>query len=236
MEIEEILNNEIIGIFIKFLLSIISLFFIWFIGQRISYLWNIRQKQKELDLISAREFYDLYGKFFSLWKLWNSSFTDPWCSAPYMSLDELPEKFRWYSFEEACKIESRMEAIFVQVSGSKALKIRDVEVLGKFRQGFQQIRETIRSNDRLAWDSATHPEYLAFKHLGTEVGEILSKRRNTKFKNERCNVLFQECITCNIWETIWPEPANGELNACKQCDCNNYKELLNCSNNKRNRN
>lgn len=222
------MNDEIVNVLLKLAVSIITLSFGWFIGKRIGFQWNLRQKQKEFDLIAAREFHELYGKFFSLWKLWNSTFKDPWALKPHMSKHEIPENFRWEAFENACGIESRMEALFVQVSGSKKLTTRNVETLGKFRQGFQTIRETIRSNERLAWDSAEHPEYMAFKHLGAEVGHILSSGRARKSSDEKCNALFLECITCNIWESIWTEPVDGKLKWCKKENCKNIERLVNC--------
>ena len=224
----EFINNAIIEISTTLAVSIIILLLGWFVGKRIGFQWNLRQKQKEFDLVAAREFYELYGKFFSSWKLWNSKFKDPWASKPYISKEELPENFRWEMFKNACNIESRMEALFVQVSGSKELTFKDIEILGKFRQAFQTIRETIRSNKRLAWDYHSHPEYLALKHLGVELGSILSGGKALKFSKIKCKRMILECIACNIWEKIWMKPLDGNMNICKEEKCKNLDLLKNC--------
>ena len=43
----------------------------WFIGRRLTILWTSRQRENELSAATEREFLDLYGEFFALWKLWN---------------------------------------------------------------------------------------------------------------------------------------------------------------------
>src|SRR5262245_31485221 len=43
----------------------------WLVGQRLTVSWNLRQKYKEIDLATARDFHALYGEFFAIWKLWD---------------------------------------------------------------------------------------------------------------------------------------------------------------------
>ena len=49
-----------------------SLAAVWLFGHRVSVHWNLRQKQRELDLAAVQQFYSTYGEFFAVWKLWSS--------------------------------------------------------------------------------------------------------------------------------------------------------------------
>ncbi len=42
------------------------------VGNRLSVMWAIRQKRRELQLSAASQFYQLYGEFFAVWKLWSA--------------------------------------------------------------------------------------------------------------------------------------------------------------------
>ncbi len=39
----------------------------WLVGQRLTYQWNLRQKQREMDLAAAQDLQQLYGEFFAIW-------------------------------------------------------------------------------------------------------------------------------------------------------------------------
>ena len=54
-------------------ISLLTIALGWFVGQRLNVRWNLRQKQRELDLTTAHDFHMLYGEFFAIWKLWNYS-------------------------------------------------------------------------------------------------------------------------------------------------------------------
>ena len=62
---------ELIKTVISIVNGIILLALTWFVGQRIAFQWNIRQKRRELQLTSLQQFYIAYGEFFAVWKLWN---------------------------------------------------------------------------------------------------------------------------------------------------------------------
>jgi len=45
----------------KLISALVLLGLAWLVGQRISMSWNLRQKQKENELQTARDFHALYG-------------------------------------------------------------------------------------------------------------------------------------------------------------------------------
>src|SRR5262249_23614321 len=131
----------------------------WLIGKRLTVLWARQQKENEQDLEAARDFHQLYGDFFGLWKLWNYCIRDPGSQG-------LPGTSRWELLDRACRTEGRLEAMFVRLAASQRhLADDDIETLGRFRQRYQQLRESIRDNVALRWEHAEHPDYVEFKTL-----------------------------------------------------------------------
>ena len=151
----------------KLLTYLIFLGLGWLIGKRLTVLWSRGQKENEQDLDAARDFHQLYGEFFALWKLWNYSLGDPGSQAA-------PGTSRWELLDRACKTEGKLEALFVGVAASqRSLANDDIETLGRFRQRYQQLREAIRDNAPLNWDSADHRDYVEFKSLAPQVAAII---------------------------------------------------------------
>ena len=139
----------------------------WVIGKQLTVLWSRRQKQNEQDLDAARDFHALYGDFFALWKLWNYYIRD-------LGADALPGASRWQLLDRACKSEAKLESTVVRLASQKALTGNDIDLLGRFRQRYQQLRESIRDNVALAWDHSEHPDYLEFKTLAPQVAAIIA--------------------------------------------------------------
>ena len=50
----------------------------------------------------------------------------------------------------------------------------DIPALGRFRQAFQQLRESIRDDVHLPWPRGNCPEYLTFKTLSISVAALLT--------------------------------------------------------------
>ena len=72
----------------------------------------------------------------------------------------------------------------------------DVEVLGRFRQIYQHLRESIRDGVPLEWGHAEHPEYVAFKSYAPKINAIIVDRR----KSSRQLRILE--ITSNKWEHV----------------------------------
>lgn len=152
------------------IIAIVTLSCGWLIGQRVAVRWNVHQKKKELDLLTAQEFSALYGEFFTVWKLWNYYIRD-------IGSESLPEASRWDLLLRATKAEAAMEAILVRLASQRRLREDEIGLLQQFRQIYQSLREAIRDNQPLAWDSSDHPKYLAFKRLATGVTLLILSER-----------------------------------------------------------
>jgi hypothetical protein len=165
VHIEQCLPTEIP----KLVSALLLLGLAWFAGQRLSVHWNLKQKQKEYDLATAREFHVLYGEFFAIWKLWNYFIDD-------IGQKALPGATRWSLLDRACSAEGKLESTLVRSACERVLASEDIEVLGRFRQLYQQLRESIRDNEPLGWNYQEHPDYLAFKTMAPQVSSLILQR------------------------------------------------------------
>lgn len=78
----------------------------WFVGNRLTAHWDERKKSREMDLLALGVFYEIYGRFFAIWKLWSGVFTS------------LPpdEEFRRGLLERAAEAEGRLESLLVRLA------------------------------------------------------------------------------------------------------------------------
>lgn len=126
------------------------------------------QKQRELQLVAAARFYELYGEFFAVWKQWSA-----FKAGKLVPRD--PEAFRVGLFERACAGEGNMEAVLVRIASEFRVEPVDIETLGRFRQAYQTLREALRENHELGWNDPEHPQYAAFKRLACLVASLLGR-------------------------------------------------------------
>jgi hypothetical protein len=134
----------------------------WLIGKRLSLVWSDKQKRREQDLIAAREFHLSYGEFLATWKLWNYFLK--------FGAENLPGSSRWTILDRACQAEAKLEATLVRLASERQLTEQEIEILGKYRQLFQTLREAIRDNAPLDWNFSQHPQYSEFKKFGSARG------------------------------------------------------------------
>lgn len=188
------LTQEIIKSLLSLVVSVVTLGLGWFIGQRLSIYWAIRQKRRELELAAVSEFYKLYGEFFAVWKLWNE-----FCkgSSSIKQSQSLGDSTRWELLQRASNAEGSLESLFVKLASEKKLVKTDIEILGKFRQAYQNLRESISNNQSLNWRYSGHPEYITFKRLAYLVANIILSDTEVRFTNAL------EEITSNVWEESW---------------------------------
>jgi hypothetical protein len=173
------------------------------LGQRVAAYWATRQKRRELAITAANEFYRLYGEFFAIWKLWNfalKSGRDP----------EQATARRWELLERATAAEAGVEAALVRLSVERRLDEGQLAAAARFRQGYQTLREAIRSGEPIRWGYSEHPEYVAFKRLATEVANLISsaERGRTPTAAEAQAALIE--ITANKWEADWSGTSSTE--------------------------
>jgi hypothetical protein len=163
----------------------------WLVGQRLTYSWNLRQKQKESDLATLRDFQSLYGEFFAIWKLWNYLIRD-------ITDQQLEGASRWALLDRASTAEGKLEATLVRIACDNKLSSDQIELLGTFRQLYQTMRQAIRENQPLTWDSSDHPDYVMFKRLAPKVGALIVGHRFSSGSEVAGESIVQ--ITSNRWE------------------------------------
>lgn len=198
MNLTDLIIQESIKAIPNLVIALITLFLGWFVGSKISSQWALIQRRKELDLETAQAFYKLYGEFFALWKLWNYFIRD-------VGTEALREASRWELLNRACTAESGVESLLVRLASERKLSSDDLELLGKFRQAYQQLRGAIKNNEPLKWDWSNHPDYLAFKNLGAKVAFLILSGNFRKSKNSVDAMRALQQITDNQWEYKWSE-------------------------------
>jgi hypothetical protein len=173
--------------------TIIALLIGWFVGQRLTYVWNVRQKRREIQLAASQQFYVAYGEFFATWKLWNRLERD---------IEDF-EARRWELHKRAAAAEAIVEGILVKLSSELTLSELEIATLGFFRQAFQHLREAIRQDCVLSWTTSEDPEYKAFKGLATRVSGLLAREWSMKppTPDEAESQLLK--ITASDWEKRW---------------------------------
>ena len=165
----------------------------WLVGQRLTYSWTIRQKRRELQFANVQQFYAAYGEFFVVWKLWNR-------------LDQAAagiEDKRWELQKRAAAAEAIIEGLFVKLSSETCLAEDQICTLGRFRQAFQQLRQSIQRRKILDWPSSNAPQYVAFKSLAAEIAGILARDWSSDNIPTETAVRQLLAITNNQWELAW---------------------------------
>lgn len=165
----------------------------WFVGARLTYGWNVKQKRRELQLSSSQQFYSAYGEFFVVWKLWDRlDHTNPQF-----------EEHKWELHKRAAAAEAIIEGTLVKVCSELNLKDQQTTNLGRFRQAFQQLRQSIRDDKPLPWPSSECAEYKAFKSLAVSFAILLGREwpSHTPSPQDASKQLMN--VTSNEWEHTW---------------------------------
>ena len=143
------------------------------VGQTVVSYWQMKNKRKELDIIAATQFQQVYGEYKELWRLWKI-FQDP-DKAKFKPNDST----WWDLLKRATAAEAKVEAIVVKLVVERKLSSEDLKKLGLFRQGFQQLRQGIREGESLKYNYK-HPEYQLFTRLASEVACMLLTYRKIR--------------------------------------------------------
>jgi hypothetical protein len=163
------------------------------VGNKLAFAWELRRKQRDLDLNSLHEFYRLYGEFFALLKLWDSwkrraDKTEP------VALERIVER--------ATTAEGQVEALLLKVSAERTLGENEQDLLGAFRQGYQTLRESMRQDKTIDWNYSNYEPYAAFKGLACAISQLLSTERDISWNEAKSQVAMSSFrkITSNAYE------------------------------------
>jgi len=185
--------------------ALLTLVLTWFVTTRVTANWNLRQKQRELALSSADQFYTLYGEFFAIWKLWDQHLR----TASKEPLDSSAGT-RSQLLDRTLAAESGVEAMMLKLTGQQTLTTDDLYALGSFRQAYQTLREHIRRGTPLGWNWDSHPEYAAFKFLASRVSQLLLSWTPSKAPPVADHYRYFRIVTANYWEPRWTETAQAQ--------------------------
>ncbi|TKK90424.1 hypothetical protein FDA94_05325 [Herbidospora galbida] len=132
----------------------------WFVGNRLTARWDERKKRRELDLVALGVFYEIYGQFFAIWKLWSN--------APAGLSDD--DDFRRELLDRAAETEGKLKSLLVRLASERSLSDRDCTLLGCFRQAVQSLRASIqeKASLRSRITQAGGQEVIAYPWLGSE--------------------------------------------------------------------
>jgi hypothetical protein len=172
----------------------------WFILSSLLTGWACRQRQKEFEFGNVRDFHAAYSDFIAIWKLWNHYLERHDSDLPDDHGDyEFPHAERWELLTRAYMAEGNIESTFLKLASAHNLTPDEIEMLGRFRQGFQLLGEAIRGNKPFAWHDPDHPDYLIFKRLASCIATLISSEDpGSQVLDQRADAFRQ--ITSNRWE------------------------------------
>lgn len=148
----------------------------WVVGPVITARWDEMKRRRDLDLSAVAEFYDSYGEFVAVWRLWSAH---KQCKDTVRS----PSDIQWLCLSRAVAAESRIEALLIRSTTERSLSQNQQGQLACFREATQQLRESIRSDRDLNWfntggeESSAYREYRAFKNLSASFAHMLQQPR-----------------------------------------------------------
>lgn len=173
--------SEVLLEVIKTLFSLVLLLVSWQVGQRIIAYWDYRKKRNEIDIDSAHRFFGLYGEFRAINRLWNVFCFNTLpelmkqAAAKGDKLIEIPDSdnVRWELIKRAADAESGVESLILKLTAERRLDRKEMEALGQFRQAYQKLRESIRTDRPLGW-SHKKKQYEVFNDLATRFARMIS--------------------------------------------------------------
>lgn len=181
--------------------ALLTLTIAWLGGNTLAARLEREKKLTERDVAAQTEFQSIYGEFFSVWKQWANAPKNVDTATRLLPL--------------AARVEGRYEALLVMVCADRMLTEQDKRVLGSLRQGFQQLRESMKRGTDLEWSSSKDRHYEALKVLTARVAVIL-RPRSMRWGGrgparpghaEAAGALLE--VTSNEHETHWAEADEG---------------------------
>jgi hypothetical protein len=136
------------------------------VGQAIVASWQIRNKRRELEMIAAAQFQQVYGDFKDIWRLWKV------VRRPDKYALIAPDHARFNLLTRATAAEAKVDALVMKFAVERNLLDKDIDIIGLFRQGFQQLRQRIRDDKSMDFNYED-PEYRLFNDLATAMGRMI---------------------------------------------------------------
>ena len=147
----------------------ITFVFVALLGGAAGVLWARARHRRELDSAALARFYDVYGMWLATWRSWSG------CKGGKIKELNPGELVR-----QAAAAEGQFEALLIKIVNERRLSLAERDRLGRFREGYQQLRKSIEDDEELAFRVTRDNErtaYAAFKSLAVEFAALLDGRR-----------------------------------------------------------
>lgn len=136
------------------------------VGQAVVASWQMRNKRRELDIASALQFQQMYGEYKDVWRVWKV------LRSRNANDLGIPAGARFELLKRATAAEAKVEAVVVKLAVERTLSPSEISSVGLFRQGFQQLRQSIRNNKDMDFNYKD-PEYRLFNDLAAAVAALI---------------------------------------------------------------
>lgn len=181
MDISTIWPNIVSGVTVAFFAALLTVG----LGPWLASRWNFYLKQRELDLAAVHQFYGLYGEFFAVWKLWHSALR-----TAEKKRNQVADESRSELLRRASDAEGEYQVLLTKTCIERRLSTTDTQILARFREAHQCLRESIERGTRLRtknsdddkrWRASQEGSgwgvaYAGFKTLSVRVAAIVTQR------------------------------------------------------------
>jgi hypothetical protein len=189
----------------------ITLAFAAVLSGAVGTLWGLVRHRRELDLAALGRFYETYGTWFAIWKAWSD-----------LNNGEYPADERGELLAQAAVAEGQFEALLVKLAIERRLSEAQIERLGRFREGYQQLRESIEQGVelpfRVQFNDDERNAYVAFKALSVEFAALLGRRRGTVRSQRRLVAITSWRVTGDNKQRWWRNPGSNSVRQALEAD------------------
>lgn len=191
----------------KFFLNTFLLIITWTLGRRLMTLWDIKKRERELNLETRKEFQKLFGEFKSNIRLWHA------IGRPGR-IDDARDLH-----EKVVDAEGLLEAFLIDMASQKTLAEDEITILGLYRQGYQTIRQAIQKGeaDDVPYDYKNKP-YRLINGLVSSISKIVtsvSKKPSTEISQANIRGILN--VRSKEWKTALRKI---------EIDCSNWNEVV----------
>ncbi|MEV0029827.1 hypothetical protein [Nocardia sp. NPDC050793] len=197
--------------------ALLTFVFVAVLGGAVGLLWATIRHRKELDREALSRFHDVYGAWFVVWKTWSA-----------MCEGKVRTATREDLLERAAATEGQFEALLIKIATERRLSNKEIERLGRFREGYQQLRNTIEAGATVSTLSESNKlpfkvrgnldeigPYIAFKMLAVEFARLVEgqtglRRLLPRPTRKSAEVSF---IKVTSWRPVWIPPSSAAANA-----------------------
>ena len=142
-------------------------------------MWDRRKKYQEIDIEMYNQFQERQGEFYEVTKLWRTYYKRVYEENDEKDKDREDKDREEELLQRASAAESKVDIIIKRLVTERLLCEKDLLTLGLYRQGYQQLRESIEEPRKKPpeFGSYKDPRYQLFEDLASEVAYIITERK-----------------------------------------------------------